>query len=297
MKQVSVVIPAYNAEEFIGLQLEAIRNNTVQPLEVLVVDNGSSDSTVDIVQRYAQEHGFVKIIDGSDVSGANYARNLGIASAAADYILLCDADDIVEPTWVAELAEGLERYDFLGSGYIVYRYNEQTKGYYDFETMVDRPSVFDDRFYSVSCSMALKREVFDATGGFDNSYRGGHEEVDFALRAVDSGFALGWIPKPLIRYRQRIDSAAIARQARNYGRTWVQLALNFSPRYDNHLPSTRLMVRKVVAGVPKYFRHKKHSYEEIRGFWWNVGRLEGGIRYRLLKKLPQRRLYTGLSGH
>lgn len=293
--KISVVIPAFNVAPFIEDQVEALLANNLTVDEIVIADNGSTDSTHQITEHLMHKHGVVRYLDASQRKGANFARNLGIEFATHDLILLCDADDVVASNWAEKLVAELESNDLVGSGYQHYVMNEVTGAYEVESTVLEQPTVFGVEPYSLSCSMGMKKSVFNAISGFDESYKGGHEEVDFCLRVSSAGFTQGWIPEPLILYRQRPSRKGLAKQSRNYGRTWVQLAQNFSPIYDHHVPSLKLMIRKVAPQIPNIFMKKKMGWEELRGFYWNLGRLEGVFKYRVLKRTPQRNLHSPSS--
>lgn len=286
----SVVIPAYNAEDFINEQIEALLNNSLLPDEIIVSDNGSTDQTRNIVQSWGRKNSLVRCVDSSARRGVSYARNVGCSAAQGDSLLICDADDIVSSDWVEKIVEALNDSDMVGAGYQTLLLNEELGCYQLDEINVSQPHVVEGTPYLLGGNIGFKRTVMDTIGGFDSSYQGGHDEVDFCLRAIRAGFKLGWIAEPLLQYRQRPSARALARQSRNYGRTWVQLLENFSPEYAHHIPSLKLMLRRVLVSLPSYLRAKDKSWADIRAFWWNVGRLEGVFKYRILKKLPQREI-------
>jgi glycosyltransferase involved in cell wall biosynthesis len=99
-KSVSIVIPTYNEEDYIGLCLEAIAAQTIKPKEVIVVDNNSSDNTVNIVQKFP----FATLVREPD-QGLFYARNTGMDHATADVIARIDGDTMVEPDWIAAITD------------------------------------------------------------------------------------------------------------------------------------------------------------------------------------------------
>lgn len=288
--KISVVIPAYNAENFIDEQIEALMKNSLLPDEIIISDNGSVDQTRRIVQNWGEKNSLVRCVDSSSKRGVSYARNIGCSSAQGEFILICDADDIVAPDWIEKMSVALHDADLVGSGHQLLFFNKESKSYYLGTVSTAQPQVFKGVFYILGASMGFKSKLFKSLGGFDTSYQAGHDEVDFCLRATEKGFQLGWIPEPLIQYRQRLSKKALARQSKNYGRTWVQLIMNFCPTYDQYLPSLKLMLRKTLPGLPRYLMGRHHAWNEIRGFWWNIGVLEGVIRYRILKKLPQREI-------
>lgn len=291
--EVSVVIPAYNAANFIREQLDALLSGTFLPGEIVVSDNGSTDTTASLVQSYTDSVVPVRVVDSSSRQGVSYARNKGAQEANGNKLLICDADDVVDSRWVEQMSLHLDSCDLVGSGY--QHLIRQANGDYALgQFFINQPEVFDGRRYLLGATIGFRRDVFESLHGFDMSYKGGHDEVDFCLRASARGYTQGWIPEPLILYRQRPSHKGLAQQSRNYGRTWIQLAQNFSPVYDHHIPSLKLMIRKVVPQVPSMLLKKQMSWEELRGFYWNVGRLEGVIKYRVLRKTPQRNLYSSV---
>lgn len=90
---VSVVIPAYNREKTIEKAIASVLNQTVKPLEVIVVDDKSTDSTVEIVQSLCKEYSIIKLICLKKNSGAQAARNCGIKAAKGEWIAFLDSDD------------------------------------------------------------------------------------------------------------------------------------------------------------------------------------------------------------
>ena len=291
--EVSVVIPAYNAADFIRKQLDALLSGTFLPGEIVVSDNGSTDTTASLVQAYTDSVVPVRVVDSSSRQGVSYARNKGAEEANGKKLLICDADDVVDSRWVEQMSLHLDSCDLVGSGY--QHLVRQANGDYTLgHLFIHQPEVFDGNRYLLGGTIGFRRDVFESLHGFDMSYIGGHDEVDFCLRASAQGYTQGWIPEPLILYRQRPSRNGLVKQSRNYGRTWIQLAQNFSPIYDHHIPSLKLMIRKVAPQVPSMLLNKQMSWEELRGFYWNVGRLEGVIKYRVLRKTPQRNLYSSV---
>ncbi len=97
---VSIIIPVYNEQDYIGPCLEAIARQTVKSLEVIVVDNNSTDNTVKLAKQYS----FVRVIN-EQKQGALYARTTGFNAAKGEIIGRIDADSRIEPNWVARLQE------------------------------------------------------------------------------------------------------------------------------------------------------------------------------------------------
>lgn len=90
--RVSVVIPAYNVEDYIGQALDTLIQQKERPWEILIINDGSTDNTLTIAERYAARFPFIRIITTPN-QGVGKARDLGLAEATGDYVYFCDPDD------------------------------------------------------------------------------------------------------------------------------------------------------------------------------------------------------------
>lgn len=106
-KLVSVIIPAYNIEDYIGRCLDSIISQTYKNLEIIVVDDGSRDRTGEILDNYAKKDRRIKVIHKEN-GGVSSARNKGIEVAEGDYIGFIDGDDLIEPEMYKTLVDLLE---------------------------------------------------------------------------------------------------------------------------------------------------------------------------------------------
>lgn len=93
---ISIVVPAYNCEKYIAACLESIMVQTFRDYEVLVVDDGSTDHTEDILDEFAKTDRRIRLFRQEN-AGPSAARNTGIRNAAGEYIMFCDADDTITP--------------------------------------------------------------------------------------------------------------------------------------------------------------------------------------------------------
>ena len=98
---ISVVIPAYNVEKYIRQCMDSVVNQTYKNLEIIVVDDGSSDRTLDILRGYERDDRRVSVFCQEN-KGAGAARNLGLSKASGEYIIFLDADDFSELTMLEE---------------------------------------------------------------------------------------------------------------------------------------------------------------------------------------------------
>ena len=125
--RVSVVIPAHNAAETLRAQLDAVRSQScAEPFEIVVVDNASTDATPDLLAEVAALDARVRCIRATDARGPSYARNVGVAAAAGDIIVCCDADDIVADGWLAAMVAALARAEIVAGVLAVDELNDTT---------------------------------------------------------------------------------------------------------------------------------------------------------------------------
>jgi glycosyltransferase involved in cell wall biosynthesis len=168
--QVSAVIPAYNAERYLAEALESVLAQTSRPTEILVVDDGSTDGTAQIVERFGSK---VQLIHQSH-AGAAVARNRAIAAASGGWIAFLDADDIWMP---AKTERQLRSIEASPEAAIVFgRVEEFVSPEIPPHTKTSLERFTTPVKGTIPSAMMVRRDVFDRVGTFDQSYR----LVDFA---------------------------------------------------------------------------------------------------------------------
>ncbi|HQH28192.1 MAG TPA: glycosyltransferase family A protein [Oligoflexia bacterium] len=189
---VSVVVPAFNAAGYLAEGLTSILQQTYRPLEVIVVDDGSTDSTAAVAAAYPEVRYFYQLN-----SGPAAARNFGIKQCRADYVAFHDADDICLPHRLqAQMELFLQEHrlevvfarirSFLEPGKIV-------------TPELTRPELLAPRMGFVS-SMIVKRSVFDRIGLFNEAYRIG-EDLEWLVRVQKAMVCSAVVTDVLIKRR------------------------------------------------------------------------------------------------
>ena len=102
MPKFSIIIPVYNVEKYIGKCLESVMNQTYKDYEVIVVNDGTKDNSMDIVKNYP-----VKIIEQEN-QGLSVARNTGVKKAKGEYIIFLDSDDYIEKDLLKNINKSLD---------------------------------------------------------------------------------------------------------------------------------------------------------------------------------------------
>ena len=110
MKKVSIIIPAYNVEKYIRDIIKTIENQTYSNKEIIIINDGSTDNTLEICQELSKKNKEIKIINQEN-KGVSEARNRGIEEATGEFIAFIDADDLLEKDMIEMLVRGLEKYN------------------------------------------------------------------------------------------------------------------------------------------------------------------------------------------
>lgn len=105
---ISIIVPVYNAGKYLRETLDAITTQTYEDYELLLVDDGSSDDSPSICDKYAEKDSRIKVFHNENM-GASAARNFGLDNAQGEYIAFIDSDDIVEKDYLARLYEQFEK--------------------------------------------------------------------------------------------------------------------------------------------------------------------------------------------
>ncbi len=218
-RQVTVIIPAYNAEDVLGQQLQALARQTSAPnWEILVADNGSTDRTADVAQSWADKGLPVRVIDASGRPGAAHGRNCAAAVATTPILLFCDADDEVTEIWARELLSGLEHASIAGGRADRRTLNQRGAWTYPKETPHNYPFVGGG-------NMAIGRHDFQQLLGFDESMIHGGEDIELCYRAQRSGMTVTTVDAVVYRLRARSGLKAAFHQATRDGRGTVHLVV------------------------------------------------------------------------
>ncbi len=227
----SVVIPTYNAAHVIGEQLSALADQVDAPqFEVVIADNGSTDDLTAVSESWRDRLPHLRRVDASRGRGVSVARNVGIQAARTDYILICDADDVVAPRWVKAFHEALDQSPLASGPAETVNLSGPSAGWVPIDqTSTGLYETWGGRTYGLGGNTAMRREVWERIGGYDEDYPAGAEEIDFAWRAWDLGYRFTYVPDALLHYRIRTDLRGVLRQQYNSGRGTATLYAKFRP--------------------------------------------------------------------
>lgn len=185
--RVSVIVPTYNASDFLALCLDALVTQDYHDFEVIVVDNGSQDTTCKIVQRY----GSVKLLFQNEIQSSYAARNVGITHASGDLIAFTDADCIPDHDWISQAVISFDRHgcDMIG-GRVEFFYSPQRTGAEIYDSLVNMQNhvCIPERGVAKTANFFAKKSIFDELGLFPEVQSGG--DVLYSGKATKSGYRL-----------------------------------------------------------------------------------------------------------
>jgi glycosyltransferase involved in cell wall biosynthesis len=211
---VSVIIPAYNAEQFIAKTLHSVLQQTYPNLEVVVVDDGSSDRTVEIVQSFASEDARIILFCQAN-AGVAVARNWGITQSKGEFIAPIDADDLWHPQNLEKQVACMQE---LGSAVgVVYSWSVDIDERDAVTGGFHVAAITGDVYYTLLChnflgnasATLIRRICLEQVGGYDPQLKvqnaQGCEDWDLYLRLAQQ-YAFAAVPEFLVGYRKLQES-------------------------------------------------------------------------------------------
>lgn len=213
----SLVIPTYNRASLIGATLDSALAQRLPFLEIIVVDDGSTDDTARVLAQYAGRIQVIQLANG----GVQKARNTGAAAAGGDYVVLCDSDDLFEPDYTQTISAWLARhpdYDAVYSNFVTFdergvhadKFSRAPAGFFDGAKQSEgfwhdipdlylRTLSYQPLFPSGS---VIRKTLYQRIGGYDVRFNGvGAEDWEFTLRLIGQA-RLALCATPLVRIRK-----------------------------------------------------------------------------------------------
>ena len=272
--RVTVVVPCFNYGKFVGDAVESALRQEDADVRVVVVDDGSTDGVSGRkCDRCAKGEDRVRVIHQAN-AGLPAARNRGAAGATSEFLVFLDADDWLEPGFVSRLA-GACRGEGVSHAYSQQRMHLRTG------TSVWRVPEWDAELLLVTnlhpVTALVRRECFEAVGGFDESMRGGYEDWDFWLRIAERGWRGERVEEPLFVYRRHSTETMIRSAVANHEMLYRGIVAKHRAMFDRHadgvLARMNLMLRREdmnwldESGVPirlLALEEQRERYEAMR---------------------------------
>lgn len=221
-KFISVVIPNYNGIKTIGKCLEAVLSSEYDRYEVIVVDDASSDSSVEIINRFP-----CRLIRFDAHAGASKARNAGARESTGEIIFFIDADCIVAQDTLSLVQKAFSGKEgtVIGGSYTQLPYDSSFFSTFQSVFINYSELKLGEPDYIATHSMAIERRTFEKSGGFPEEFLPIIEDVEFSHRLRRQGYKLLMDPDILVRHIFNFTFWKSMRNAFRKSRYWVMYSL------------------------------------------------------------------------
>ncbi len=255
---ISIVIPCYNQAQYLQETVESVIAQTYTNIEIIIVNDGSTDSTSEtalgLSHQYADKN--IRIVSQEN-KGLSEARNSGVSAALGDFIFILDSDDKLHKTMLSKCMRAIEEHDVD----IVYgdyqRFGEENT----VQRTGDKVELYFLQHANVTGATALyKRSVWEKTGGYKQSMAGGYEDWEFWVNATKNGFKFYHIPEVLFYYRVKKESMYIA-AAQKHTYLHSKIVMNHPELYTDGQQDDAIKSIKAFENTPDlYFYFDKNVF-------------------------------------
>lgn len=252
--KVSVIIPCYNVERYLQQSLEKILSQTRKPEEIIAIDDGSTDGTRNILEKFKQ----IKIVTHRKNKGLAQARNSGIQHAQGEILIFFDADVIPEPTFVSEILKQYTSEKIVGVGGQAIESN--IKNIYDqWRKLYLEPSrgnrkIDDVEYISGLCS-SYRQKALEVAGGFNPLFRTNAEDFEMGLKLHEAGYRLVYTPEAKVYHQKTDDLKSLLKTGFNYT-YWGKIAHSFHEGPLIFRPSSSILLGVIKRITDDLFKRR-----------------------------------------
>lgn len=196
---ISVVMPCYNNGTYVGQAIESVLKQTYDNWELIIVNDGSTDNSEEVINQYAQTERRLHYIKQEN-RGVSAARNRGAQAAKGEFICFLDADDWLAPICIQKAVDNYQKHPDCRLFCMKCLYVDESS-HYENEFVAYPGSYRNVLVYGMSISIAIRRIEFLKVGGFDENMRSGFEDWEFNVRFLDNDSIVIVSDIPLYNYR------------------------------------------------------------------------------------------------
>lgn len=230
MPKVSIIIPVYNKGRYVREAVESALSQTYQNIEIVCVDDASTDNSLSVLRKLAERHNNIVLIEENENIGVCAARNRAIETASGEYILPLDADDTIEPTYVAKAVNILNTNSSIS---VVY---SRVRNLISQEEIL-KPNAANNLLYGnfITCSAIFRKSDFINVGGYDVAFNKiGCEDWDLWLSFLENDLNFFQIDEILFNYRQLYHKSRTAIQWKNSENIYCEILIKHKDLYKKN---------------------------------------------------------------
>lgn len=277
---VSVIVPVYNVASYLRECLDSLLNQTLKDIEIICVDDCSSDNSLNILEEYIQKDNIIKVLKHLENKGSGEARNTGLKKALGEYISFIDSDDFIDSKFLETLFYTAKKYNSDIS--LTTHYIEYTKDYKPSNLKIkskphSEKGSLNSYYYLLKnvWSKLYRREFLIEKDLFFVNIRYGIEDTEFDLRVFLNEPNISFNDKALYYYRLRDDSLSslviMKLESSINSIRQMENAINYCKnKFPNCLAQMYLMTFETVLYCMKLSINKKEIYKYVREFVNNI---------------------------
>lgn len=269
---VTVIVPAYNYANFIGECLDSVLSQTFKSWECIVIDNGSTDNTQEIVKSYSNKDGRIKY-HYTNQKGVSLARNLAVSLSQGTYLLPLDADDKIDPTYLEKAVNIMNQNPEISLVYCnAILFGSVNKKWilpdFNYKAMLIENSIF--------CSALIKKNEFLAVNGYNVNMVEGFEDWDFWIKYLANNKKVYKLNDILFYYRIKQHSRNSVLDTEKQLRLRTQIYHNHKDIYHQFFSIPELIYQNYTLSTNYNTLHHSFTYK--------IGKLLT-FPYNFIKKL------------
>lgn len=207
MPKISIITPTYNSSKFIKRTIKSVLNQTYKDWEYLIIDDGSTDNTVELVNEFTKQDPRIKLFKTPQNSGGPATpKNIGIENARGEYVAFLDHDDEWLPEKLEKQLKVFEESKNEKIGLVCCFINivddktgKTTSRHKNFNKTNTLKLLVQYNFFLTSSCIMVKKSIINKIGGFDNNFQVS-DDWDMWLRILKSGYEFDFAPEYLINY-------------------------------------------------------------------------------------------------
>jgi glycosyltransferase involved in cell wall biosynthesis len=258
----TVVIPYFNAEEFVDEAIQSVMNQTLPRVEIILVNDGSDKaSSLKKLETLKREYKDKITFIDQENKKLPAARNTGVARANSPYLCCLDADDYLEPEYLERAREAFEEdpkgeigivtawVKFFGTRDEIWKPLEK-----------DKAAFFTDN--QIQSASSFRKSAWQTTNGFDESFIQGYEDWDFWVRIVCQGYLWKVIPKVLIHYRIK-EMSMVTESNKIRSDLYTALIKKNYPFFEENFTSILVQFDKKCQELEQAYRNLSVEYRNL----------------------------------
>lgn len=221
---ISIIVVNWNGLALLDECFESLSRQTWQNKEFILVDNGSTDGSLELLAKWAQRLGRAKTIFLPTNTGFCKANNIAFKQASGEWIALFNSDAVAEPDWLEQLVSHARSEEGIGmlaskiffqhpsnvidkAGHLIY-WDGQNRGRGTMETDVGQYEKAEEILWPDACAALYHRRLFEDVDGFDETFFAFGDDADLGMRARLLGWKAWYVPTAVVRHRHSASFGA-----------------------------------------------------------------------------------------